>query len=116
MTRQGWIDTSDAVPVVRQCELTGVSRATVYAHRQPPVENVSDQLICQLIDEIYTRRPFYGSRRMVVELRKEGHEVNRKRVQRLMRDMGLAAMARARTPVGRTRYTRSIRICYEVFR
>lgn len=93
MIRQGWIDASDGVSIVRQCELTGVSRATVYAHRKPSTEEVSDLLICGLIDEIYTRLPFYGSRRMVVELRNRGHEVNRKRVQRLMRDMGLAAMA-----------------------
>lgn len=93
MIRQGWIDASDGVSIDRRCELTGVSRATVYAHRKPSTEEVSDLLICGLIDEIYTRLPFYGSRRMVVELRNRGHEVNRKRVQRLMRDMGLAAMA-----------------------
>ena len=46
-----------------------------------------------LIDEEYTNRPFYGSRRMVVFLRGRGHCVNRKRVQRLMREMGLAGMA-----------------------
>lgn len=93
MIRQGWIDASDVVPIVRQCDLAGVSRATAYAHRQPPEEEANDLLLCWLIDEIYTRRPFYGSRRMVVELRNRGHEVNRKRVQRLMRGMGLAAMA-----------------------
>jgi putative transposase len=47
----------------------------------------------RLIDEAYTRRPFYGSRRMVVHLDTEGYVVNRKRVQRLMRLMGLAGMA-----------------------
>jgi len=50
-------------------------------------------LLCRLIDEEYTNRPFYGSRRMVVFLRGAGHVVNRKRVQRLMRSMGLAGMA-----------------------
>jgi putative transposase len=44
------------------------------------------------IDEQYTRRPFYGSRRMVVELRRQGLIVNRKRVQRLMREMGLETL------------------------
>lgn len=44
------------------------------------------------IDQIYTKRPFYGSRRIVVELGELGHDVNRKRVQRLMRLMGLQAM------------------------
>jgi putative transposase len=93
MIRQGWIDASDAVPIVRQCRLAGVLRATSYAHRRPPSEDVADLLLCGLIDEIYTRRPFYGSRRMVVELRTRGHAVNRKRIQRLMRGMGLAAIA-----------------------
>ena len=46
-----------------------------------------------LIDEEYTRHPFYGSRKMVVFLKAAGHDVNRKRVQGLMRKMGLAGMA-----------------------
>ena len=46
----------------------------------------------RLIDEQYTRCPFYGSRRIAAWLRTEGHEVNRKRVQRLLRLMGLEAM------------------------
>ena len=50
-------------------------------------------LILALIDAEYTRHPFYGSRKMVVYLRITGHAVNRKRVQRLMRILGLAAMA-----------------------
>jgi putative transposase len=55
--------------------------------------DATDLLISRLIDEEYTRHPFYGSRRMVVFLGKEGHLVNRKRVQRLMREMGLVGMA-----------------------
>jgi len=47
----------------------------------------------RLIDEQYTRRPFYGSRKMVTYLKGQGHWVNRKRVQRLMRILGLAGMA-----------------------
>ncbi|CAB4243994.1 protein of unknown function [Methylacidimicrobium sp. AP8] len=50
-------------------------------------------LLCRLMDEEYTRRPFYGSRRMVVFLGRLGYVANRKRVQRLMRHMGLAGMA-----------------------
>ena len=52
-----------------------------------------DLLHSRLIDEEYTRHPFYGTRRMVVFLLTVGHTVNRKRVQRLMRLMGLAGMA-----------------------
>ena len=52
-----------------------------------------DHLLLQLIDEEYTRHPFYGTRRMCVFLRKNGHRVNRKRVQRLMRILGLEGVA-----------------------
>ena len=79
--------------VVQQCALVGVSRATVYAHRQPKRVDVSSLLYSRLIDEEYTRHPFYGSRKMVTYLATAGHCVNRKRVQRLMREMGLAGMA-----------------------
>jgi putative transposase len=70
-----------------------VSRATVYAKRTPQAVAELDLLHCRLIDEQYTRRPFYGSRKMAVHLKGLGHHVNRKRVQRLMREMGLAGMA-----------------------
>jgi putative transposase len=50
-------------------------------------------LLLRLLDEEYTRHPFYGSRKMVVWLDSQGHTVNRKRVQRLMRILGLTAMA-----------------------
>lgn len=67
----------------------------MYRQRHTPEQqaDVDDLLFCRLIDEEYTNRPFYGSRRMVIFLRKQGHQVNRKRVQRLMRLLGLAGMA-----------------------
>lgn len=79
--------------MVRQCELAGVSRATVYAQRTPAPTNSQDLELLRLIDEQYTRRPFYGSRKMVTYLKDQGRRVNRKRVQRLMRILGLAGMA-----------------------
>lgn len=79
--------------MVRQCSLAGVCRATMYARQQPKPVNESDLLYRRLIDEEYTRHPFYGSRKMVVFLKGAGYVVNRKRVQGLMREMGLAAMA-----------------------
>ena len=94
----GWIEPEHKkLPLTRQCELAGVPRATVYrridaASRQAE-EDESDLKLRALIDEEYTSRPFYGSRRMVVFLRGIGHVVNRKRVQHLMRAMGLAGMA-----------------------
>lgn len=50
-------------------------------------------LLLRLLDEEYTRHPFYGSRKMVIFLLNQGHIVNRKRVQRLMQILGLVAMA-----------------------
>ena len=91
--RQTWISQKEPLSVVQQCVLAGVSRATFYEHLKPQQVNESDLLFCRLIDEEYTRHPFYGSRRMVVYLKTKGHRVNRKRVQRLMRQMGLAGMA-----------------------
>ena len=95
--RRNWIDGADEIPLSRQCELAEVPRATVYrrltAAKLPQDTSAEDLLLCRLIDEEYTNRPFYGSRRMVVFLSLAGHAVNRKRVQRLMRSMGLAGMA-----------------------
>ena len=68
-------------------------RSTVYARQTPAQASAEDLLLLRLIDEEYTRHPFYGSRRMTAYLRKQGHPVNRKRVQRLMRQLGLAGMA-----------------------
>ncbi len=93
MMRQAWIDPGEELSVVQQCLLAGVSRATVYAQRKPRPVNDSDRLLSRLIDEEYTRHPFYGSRKMVVFLKTMGHTLNRKRGQRLMQQMGLAGMA-----------------------
>lgn len=79
--------------ISQQCLLAGVSRATHYAQQKPKQEDESDLLLSHLIDEEYTRHPFYGSRKMVVFLTNKGHTINRKRAQRLMREMGLAGMA-----------------------
>ncbi|WP_208281770.1 IS3 family transposase [Massilia oculi] len=94
--RVGWVDGADELSLSRQCELAEVPRATVYRRLTATVPEeacADDLLLCKLIDEEYTSRPFYGSRRMVVFLKGTGHVVNRKRVQRLMRSMGLAGMA-----------------------
>ena len=93
MIRQAWVDHRDSVSMVQQCVLTGVSRATVYAQQKPQTVDELDLLHSRLIDAEYTRHPFYGTRRMAVFLETIGHTVNRKRVQRLMRLMGLAGMA-----------------------
>jgi putative transposase len=76
--------------VRRQCELLGLSRSSLYY--EPGGEVAEDLRLMRLIDELYTARPFYGSRRMTIRLNEQGEEVNRKRVQRLMRVMGLEAI------------------------
>jgi putative transposase len=76
--------------VRRQCELLGLSRSSLYY--EPTGETAENLRLMRLIDEQYTARPFYGSRRMTMWLIERGEEVNRKRVQRLMRIMGLEAI------------------------
>lgn len=88
-----WVSDQGEITVARQCQLIGVNRTAVYRKRYPVVPPELELLHCELIDQEYTRRPFYGSRKMVVYLKMVGHVVNRKRVQRLMRLMGLVAMA-----------------------
>jgi hypothetical protein len=96
--RQTWIEPapagqSSAPSLSRQCELAGVTRSGVYRcwKGDTPVSELDLKLL-RLIDAEYTRRPFYGSRRMVLSLRDAGYQVNRKRVQRLMKVLGLAGM------------------------
>jgi putative transposase len=89
--RQGWVDSDDKLSVVRQCQLVGIARSTVYA-RKAVVADEYELILLRLLDEEYTRHPFYGSRKMVVWLGTQGHTVNRKRVQRLMGILGLVAM------------------------
>ena len=76
--------------VRRQCELLGVNRAGLYY--QPRGESEENLRLMRLLDEQYTRTPFYGRRRMRAWLRDQGYEVNPKRVARLMELIGIAAI------------------------
>ena len=82
--------TDPALPVSQQCRLLAVSRSSVY--RQPTEVGEADRTIMALIDRQYLARPYYGSRRVAAWLATQGHVVNRKRVRRLMRLMGLVAI------------------------
>ena len=89
--RRGLIDEGHhSLSVRRQCALLGLPRSTWYYEAAP--ESAANLALMRRIDEQYLRAPFYGSRRMAVWLNQEGYEVNRKRVQRLMRLMGLEAI------------------------
>ena len=85
------MDSKSPVSIVRQCELLDVCRATHYYKPTPAVRD--DAKLCRRIDELFTERPFLGSRGMMRALRREGIWCNRKRVQRLMREMGLESVA-----------------------
>ena len=78
------------IAISRQCELIGLPRSTFYY--EPAEETAENLMYMRLIDKQYMKTPFYGSRRMAEWLKSEGHEVNRKRIQRLMQIMGLEAI------------------------
>jgi putative transposase len=89
--RLALVDPADPVlPIVAQCRLLKVARSTLY-YRPAPV-SVEDLTVMRRMDELHLAYPFYGSRRMAAELRREGWSVNRKRAKRLMRVMGLEAI------------------------
>src|SRR5271156_4732039 len=89
--RRALVERADpALPVTQQCRLLAVSRSSVY--RQPTEVSEVDGAIMALIDRQYLARPYYGSRRVAAWLATQGHVVNRKRVRRLMRLIGLVAI------------------------
>ncbi len=71
----------------RQCELLGLARSSYYYEPMP--ESEEDLLLMRLLDEQYTKTPFYGHRKMMVHLADHGYAVDRKRVRRLMQRLGL---------------------------
>src|ERR1700730_9167228 len=80
-----------ALPISQQCRLLALPRSSVY--RKPAEVSAEDLAIMALIDRHYLARPYYGSRRVAAWLATQGHRVNRKRVQGLMRRLlGLAAI------------------------
>ena len=79
------------LPLGVQAELLGVSRSSLYY--RPAAPSPEEVALKHRIDEIYTAHPYYGSRRVAVTLQREGQEVNRKAVQRHMREMGIAGLS-----------------------
>jgi hypothetical protein len=89
--RRALVGRQDArLSIRRQCALLGVARSGVYRPSVPANDN--DLLVMRRLDELFTAWPFLGSRRMAKMLKEEGFAINRKRVQRLMRKMGIAAL------------------------
>lgn len=84
------IDKEHPLPVTKQAKLLGLARSTVYYR---PVPTSSTELaIMAAMDEIHTKRPFYGIRRIRNELLKRGFQIGRRRVAALMRTMGITAI------------------------
>lgn len=80
----------NSLSISRQCELLGIARSSFYYKPRP--ESELNLELMRLIDEIYTEWPFYGIPRITAYLRSKGYNVNHKRVERLMRLMGLRAI------------------------
>lgn len=74
----------------RQCELLDINRSSLYY--KPAKEDDNNLVLMKIIDEEYNRHPFYGTRRMKSYLRTQGYNINRKRIQRLYKLMGLEAI------------------------
>jgi putative transposase len=72
----------ESMAVSRQCKLLAITRSVIYAHkkRQQDAVKKDEERLLQLLDEEYTRHPFYGTRRMTQYLRGLGYVINRKRV------------------------------------
>ena len=89
--RRRLVDDGDpALSIVAQCRLLKIARSTLYY--RPAAVSAHDLALMRRMDELYLATPFYGSRRMAAMLRSDGWPVNRKRVRRLMRVMGLEAI------------------------
>lgn len=80
----------EGISIARQCALLGLSRSAYYYQPQPMSDE--DLRCMRLLDEIFTRRPFFGSRRLRDELIAQGHPLGRDHVRRLMEQMGLEAI------------------------
>jgi putative transposase len=85
----------ETLSIRRQCELLDLPRSTLYY--RPATESAENLHLMRLLDEQYLKMPFFGSRKMAVWLQANGYEVNRKRVQRLMRIMGLEGLTPKRS-------------------
>nr|WP_186191257.1 IS3 family transposase [Burkholderia gladioli] len=88
--RKTMIDRTHALPVSQQTRLVGIARSSAYYRPQPVSE--TDLLLMRRIDELHMEFPFAGARMLARLLRREGHEVGRRRVRTLMKRMGVEAL------------------------
>jgi putative transposase len=76
--RKAMIKAKQGLAVTRQCQLLAVPRSSAYARLQDG--STADLVLMRQLDELYLKWPFYGSRRLCVELQQQGYRVNRKRI------------------------------------
>ena len=86
------IDRTHDLPLTRQCQILELARSTAYY--KPVPASAEDLALMRRMDELHLEHPFAGSRMLRDLLRKEGYPVNRKRVRRLMKKMGIEALYR----------------------
>lgn len=86
------IDRGAKISVSRQAQLLDLSRSSVYY--QPRSISERDLGLMRRIDELHLEAPFYGSRKLAAQLKREGHEVGRRHVRTLMQRMGIEALYR----------------------
>nr|WP_281168478.1 IS3 family transposase [Desulfovirgula thermocuniculi] len=84
------VEWGNPIPIATQAALLSLSRTSLYY--KPVGPSPEEVALKHRIDEIYTEHPYYGSRRITAQLRREGFEVNLKAVQRHMREMGIAGI------------------------
>jgi len=88
--RQNMIEQDNRLSVNKQCQLLDVSRSTFYYQPQP--ESEYNLMLMRLLDEMHLERPYYGSRRLKGALEDKGYIVARRKVVRLMKLLGIAAI------------------------
>ena len=86
------INRTHVLPVVRQCQLLGLSRSTAYY--QPTPVSIADLALMRRLDELHLNHPFAGARMLRDLLRQEGHSIGRRHVSTLMARMGIEAVYR----------------------
>ena len=88
--RQALVGPCEELSIRRQCELVGISRSGYYY--EPVPESAENLALMRRLDELHLARPMFGSRRLTALLQREGQEVNRKRVARLLQVMGVQVL------------------------
>src|SRR5689334_20166290 len=89
-SRKALIEKTGDFSLVKQCGLLGISRSGIYYDPRKPT--AEDLLLMRAIDEEYLEHPYYGRRRMTIEMKKRGFFVGQKRVRSAMQTMGLEAI------------------------